>query len=81
MPPLIIEPLLKMALRSLPLPTGRRLNEQLKSCFGNSKYLLSFYWNEEITDNLPKFIEVEAYGLEKRMTQIKVKQKFKDYIT
>jgi hypothetical protein len=30
---------------------------------------------------LPKFIEVEAYGLEKRLTQIKVKQKFKDYIT
>ena len=42
---------------------GKRLMEQLKGCFGNSKYLLNFYSNEEITDNLPKFIEVEAYGL------------------
>lgn len=50
------------------VPRDPKILEQAKGCFSNSKYWLSFYTNEEISDSLPKFIEVEAYGLEQRLT-------------
>lgn len=43
--PLITEPLIKMSLRMIPLPSTRRIIEQLKECCNGSKYLLSFYSN------------------------------------
>jgi hypothetical protein len=55
--PLIVEPLLEMALQKLGTPSDDRLKEQLKICFNSSRYVLSFYTNQEISDNLPKFIE------------------------
>lgn len=79
--PLIVEPLIKLGLRALGVPSKVKLLEQLRQCFHQSKYVLSFYTNEEVSDDLPTFIKEESYGLEERLTQIKVKQKFKDFIT
>lgn len=70
-----------MAVNQIGIPTDKQIIEQLKVCFNSSKYSLFFYQDQEIADNLPKFIECEAYGLEARMTQLKVKQKFKEFIT
>lgn len=72
---------MKVAIRKLGTPTDQRLREQLKICFNSSKYVLDFYTDQEISDNLPKFIECEMYGLEERLTKLKVKQKYKDFIT
>jgi hypothetical protein len=63
------------------VPVRAKLLEQLRQCFYQSKYVLAFYSNEEISDDLPAFMREENYGLEERLTQIKVKQKFKDFIT
>ncbi len=79
--PLIVEPLISLGISRMGVPTKAKLLEQLKACFSQSKYILSFYSNEEISDNLPGFMEQETFGLEERLTQLKVKQKFKDFIT
>jgi len=65
-----------LGIRKINLPNQPKLLEHLKSCFNNSKYILSFYTNDEIAEGLPKFIELGSYGLEQRLTQIKVKLKF-----
>lgn len=80
-PQLLLEPLTKVALQRLGVPSEDRLREQLKIVFSGSKHVLSFYSDQEISDNLPKFIECEAVGLERRLPGLKVKQKFKDFIT
>lgn len=46
--PLIIEPLLGLALQKLGMPLEEGLREQLKVCFNASKYALAFYTNKEI---------------------------------
>lgn len=63
------------------MPGSSSLLEQLKVCFESSKYILNFYTDKEISDNLPIMIECEAPGLESRLPKLRVKQKFKDSIT
>ena len=55
--PLIVEPLVKLGLRGVGLPKSGTLLEQVRSNLSWSKYLLSFYSNEEISENLPRFLE------------------------
>ena len=80
-PPMLIEPTIKLALAKMGAPVDDRLREQLKVSFNSSRFALGFYNDSEVSDNLPKFIEYEATGLEERLPKLKVKQKFKDFIT
>lgn len=78
---MIIDPIVGLALKKARLPTEQNLLEQLRNCLDTSKYVLDFYNDKEISDNLPRFIEYETRGLEKRLPKLKVMQKFKDFIT
>jgi hypothetical protein len=55
--PLLLEPLVKLAIRRLGVPDDNAIREQLKVTFNSSKHVLSFYSDQEVSDNLPKFIE------------------------
>ena len=79
--PLIYGPLVKLGLRTVGAPQSPPLLGQLRHSLQHSKYVLFFYTDQEISDELPSFLRMENYGLEERLTHIKVKQKFKDYIT
>ena len=53
--PLIVDPLVKLGLRTHGAPQGGVL-ERARSVLGGCKYVLSFYSNEEISENLPRFL-------------------------
>lgn len=78
---MIIDPIVAFALKKVRLPNEQNLLEQLRNCLDTSKYVLHFYTDKEISENLPRFIECEARGLEKRLPRLRIMQKFKDFIT
>ena len=52
----IIDPLVSLGLKTVGPPEDVKLLDQLKICFNSSKYALSFYSDNIISENLPKFI-------------------------
>ena len=77
----IIDPLVCLGLKTVGPPEDVKLLDQLKICFNSSKYALSFYSDNIISENLPKFIQSEYFGLQQRLPKVRVLQKFKDFIT
>jgi hypothetical protein len=51
-----VEAVIKLALRRVGVPADDRLREQLKVAFNGSRFALEFYSDQEVSDNLPKFI-------------------------
>jgi len=57
------------------------LIDLLKSYLSSSRHIIHFYTDNEISDDLPKFIECEVEGLEARLSKLRILSKYKDSIT
>ena len=71
----VIEVLIKIGIREKGIPTREAELSYAKEHFLKSKHYLKFFSNEEIQNDLKKFIDLKSFGLEQRLPFIKMKER------
>ena len=69
----VSEVLIKISLKYKGIPAGEAELKFAKDNFIKSKYYLKFFTNQEIQNDLKRFIELECHGVEKILPFIKIK--------